>query len=489
MSKFASFLGRKTQAAASPPPGAPAAPHSAATGLPENNVIEIDQELFFPIATQLGEDNETVRNLLIDAEHKISELETIKRSIGNLVDPVSKTLRAYEETKNQKIGLQTQLNSTRIAYNKQREALNIAEQRVGALEAERSQVRELLTIAQQRVATLEGSSAEQIAELNTRRAQIVDLQRVLQQLTGDLQNARDDNQRLSERVAGAEKRVVKLETECNAAQQKLQLAEKENTAVQAQLDKAHGNGSELSHKLSGTENALALTQRRLTQLETSYSDVQSERARLAAALDDTSSKYQSFVVAQNARFESLQARTTMGEKLLDEARRTISARADEIAAYDRRIAETAMARGAAEARLGEIERAMLDRDAAIKALEQSRAALASQNDALAQELGTRESAYNRAQEKLDAQLELVKLLEDQIKGARQASEMQIEELSAQLQREQLDRIMAEGALEAGRRDIARLLRELTAAQYTPPPFANDAAAAAPVPAKRVPSAA
>ncbi len=148
MSKFASFLGRKTQAAASPPPGAPAAPHSAATGLPENNVIEIDQELFFPIATQLGEDNETVRNLLIDAEHKISELETIKRSIGNLVDPVSKTLRAYEETKNQKIGLQTQLNSTRIAYNKQREALNIAEQRVGALEAERSQVRELLTIAQ-----------------------------------------------------------------------------------------------------------------------------------------------------------------------------------------------------------------------------------------------------------------------------------------------------------------------------------------------------
>ena len=90
-------------------------------------MLELDQELFFPIASQLGEDNEVVRNLLIDAEHKITELDSIKQSLGRLVDPVSKTLRAFEEAKNEKLSLQGVLNNTRIAYSKLREDLTTAE--------------------------------------------------------------------------------------------------------------------------------------------------------------------------------------------------------------------------------------------------------------------------------------------------------------------------------------------------------------------------
>jgi hypothetical protein len=59
------------------------------------------------------------------------------------------------------------------------------------------------------------------------------------------------------------------------------------------------------------------------------------------------------------------------------------------------------------------------------------------------------------------------MLEAQVKASRETSALQIEELKAQLQREQLDRSMAEGALEAGRRDIARLLRELSTMQLRP----------------------
>ena len=65
------------------------------------------------------------------------------------------------------------------------------------------------------------------------------------------------------------------------------------------------------------------------------------------------------------------------------------------------------------------------------------------------------------------QSDLVELLEKQLQAARDANDMQIEQLSAQLQREQLERSMAEGALEAGRKDIARLLREIAALQYRP----------------------
>src|SRR5262245_57871203 len=229
MSKFANLLGRKP---------AEAAPAASTTPASERNVIELDQELFFPIATQLGEDNETVRNLLIDAEHKISELETIKRAVGKLVDPVSKTLRAFEETKNQKIGLQTQLNSTRAAFAKQRDELETAQMRLTALEAEHIELRELLGSAQERAASLEGTNIEQIAELNARRAQIVDLQRILQQLTSDLQIARDENSRLAERVAFLEKRMVQLEADTNAATHKLALAEQESATVDGLLQKS-----------------------------------------------------------------------------------------------------------------------------------------------------------------------------------------------------------------------------------------------------------
>src|SRR5258708_12706032 len=97
MTKLVTFLGRKTVSAVDKP--APAPQHLTATAAAEKSDIELDQDLFFPAATQLGHENETVRNLLIDAEHKIGELELIKNPIGKLVDPLSKTLPAFDEPK------------------------------------------------------------------------------------------------------------------------------------------------------------------------------------------------------------------------------------------------------------------------------------------------------------------------------------------------------------------------------------------------------
>jgi hypothetical protein len=67
---------------------------------------------------------------------------------------------------------------------------------------------------------------------------------------------------------------------------------------------------------------------------------------------------------------------------------------------------------------------------------------------------------------------LIELLENQLRAAGEATALQIEELGSQLQRERLERSMAEGALETGRKDIARLLRELAALQHQPGPSQN-----------------
>src|SRR5947207_3048827 len=170
MTKLVNFLGRKS--AAEKPADGTAGEQPEALPAPqmtrpdsEKGEIDLDNELFFPLATQLGQENETVRNLLIDAEHKISELDGIKRSIGKLVDPVSKTLRAFEEAKNEKLSLQNTLNSSRLAGAKLRDELGAAEKKATTFEVECSRLRELVTVAQQSVAALEQSKAEQVAEL------------------------------------------------------------------------------------------------------------------------------------------------------------------------------------------------------------------------------------------------------------------------------------------------------------------------------------
>ena len=86
-----------------------------------------------------------------------------------------------------------------------------------------------------------------------------------------------------------------------------------------------------------------------------------------------------------------------------------------------------------------------------------------------------EAAYKAAQQKIEEQSALVELLDKELHAARDTGRMQIEQISAQLQREQLERSMAEGALESGRKDIARLMREMAALQYRPLPAAVSAA--------------
>jgi chromosome segregation ATPase len=474
MSKFGTFLGF-TPSVVAGKPSAPAAPDGVApdTASADRNVIELDQELFFPIAGRLGEENETVRNLLIDAEHKISELDSIKRSIGKLVDPVSKTLRALEEAKNEKLSLQGALSSTRAAFEKQRAEFGAVEKKATVAEGECTRLREMLTVAQQSVAALETTRAEQSAELASRRSQIADLQRQVQQQATDLQTSRDESRRFAERIAMIDKRMVQLEAETTGAQQKLLLSEKEKSAVQGLLEKALAESAQISRRLLDTDKALGASSARLSQIEAAFAEAQSERTRLASALDETNEKHRSEMIAQRARYEALQARADLSDKLLDEARQTLASRADEVSAFDRRVAEAVLNRSSVESKLAQIEAALADRDARIKELELSHAAIAEHNETLVKAIGTRESAFSRAQEKLQAQDNQVQLLENQLRASREATELQIEELNAQLQRERLERTMAEGALEAGRKDIARLLREVATLQYRPPGAAND----------------
>ena len=127
MSRFG-FLARKPAPAEKPVTPA----EQAATG---ENPLELDEELFSTLGAQLGGENEALRNMLLDANNKIAELDTIKAAVGKLVDPVSKALRDFETEKTEKVGLQTVLNNTRTAYGKLRNEVGDLEKKLTGIRA------------------------------------------------------------------------------------------------------------------------------------------------------------------------------------------------------------------------------------------------------------------------------------------------------------------------------------------------------------------
>lgn len=462
MSKFGSFLGRKVEVDNIEQFHLRAGTDDAESI--DGQEIGLDDELFSPLALQLGEENESVRNLLVDAAQKIRELDAIRDAFGRLVEPVSKTLKAYEEEKSEKISLQSTLAEMRNAYTKTRGELGAFEKKSNALETECIRLRQDFSITQQNLRTAEAAKAEQAVELQNQRAAIIELDRRLKHEIAERESFREEHRRLGDRLAAADKRIVQVESEAETARQKLVVAEREKTTLQTSFDNASGETARLSRKIVEAENTVASMQSRVRQIESSFTELSSDRARIAQALDEERQRHQNDSRALQARTEALQTRAITTEKLLDEARAGLLARAEDIRTFERRAIEANLTRNALESRLSEMQTAEAQRNAEMNDVEQSRTALTERAAALAKAVKTRETALSRAEERITMLTDRASRLESELQSNSYAAEKQIEELSAALQRERAERAMAEGALETGRRDLARLLREIATLQ-------------------------
>ena len=474
MSKFGGFFARKAGLFDSPSEPTPvtsigtalansAANVTAITTLPDNP-LELDEELFSALGAQIGGDNESLRNLMLDAEAKIGELDTIKAAVGKLVDPLAKTLRALEAEKAEKINLQTVLANTRTAYGKLRNEVAEMEKKTAASEQQCKALRQELGTTQSLLRSTETTKAEISIDIAARRAQIVELELRLAQETGEAKSLRDENRRLDERLAITDKRIIALESDINAARQRLQTAEDEKRAQQTSLNKASADVARLSRKLTETEASLAAAQGRLRHVEANFVEASTERSRLVAALDEANERHAHELSNQHMRFDALQARATSTENLLVEAREHLLARAEEIRGYDRSTGELALERDALQSRVADLEADRIQRESELREIDQARTALADRSATLARAYAGKEAALARAEDTIAALEARVADLENARIADRQVSEQQAEEFNAALRREKLERAVAEGALETGRKDFSRLMREVMAMQ-------------------------
>jgi chromosome segregation ATPase len=458
MSKFGGIFARKTGAFEQL-----AQPSPTAATLPDNP-LELDEELFSAIGAQVGSDNESLRNLLIDANAKIGELDAIKAAVTRLADPVSKTLRAYEAEKTEKVSLQTVLNNTRVAYGKLRNEAAELEKKLAASEKEAIEIREELGSTQTLLRAAEATKAEIAIDIAARRAQIADLDCRLMQETGESSALREEVKRLDERLTAASKRIIALDSDINATRQRLLMAEDEKRAQQASLDKSSADAARLARKLTETEASLTAAQNRLRQVEGNFAELSNERSRLTAALDEVNERHNHEITSQRMRFEALQARAASTETLLGEAREHLLARAEEIRDFDRRFTDAVGERDTLQARLADMESERIRRESEFKETDQARATLMERSAALTRAYNSKETALARAEESIEALKAQVAALNSEKATQKQQAEQAIEELGAALRREKIERAVVEGALEAGRKDFARVMREVMSLQ-------------------------
>jgi len=472
MGKFGGFLSRKpaiSEVAAQPAP-APA------------NPLELDEELFSAVGARVGGENEALRNLLLKASTKINELDSIKDAVTQLADPVAKALAAYETEKSEKVGLQTVLNNTRTAYGKLRNEIADLEKRHEAAQSECLLLRQELISTQDLLKAAEATKAEIAIDVAARRAQIGELETRLSQESSDNRALREEKQRLDDRLNAAEKRIVVLEADVNSARQRLLMTEDEKRALQASLDKNIADAARLSRKLSETETSLTAVHGRLRNVEANYAEANTERARLSTALEECNERHEHERNSQRIRLDALQARVSATEKLLGEAREHLLAKTDEIRDYGRRLGEMTLARDTAQAEIAELEADKLKRESEYEELRQAHVTLKERSAALARAFSAKDVELTRNAETINALTQRIAVLEHEIKARQQASEKALEELTAALRREQHERAVAEGALETGRKDFARVMREVMALQRSqaarepgPNPFAANAA--------------
>ena len=455
MSKIAALLARKSS---NSPTTVPAIRPSE----PQDSAVDLDEELFSSIGAQLGSNNETLRNLLLNANHKIGELDTIKEAVAKLVSPVSKALRDFETEKADKINLQAALSNTRTAYGKLRNEVTDLEKRATKSEREAEQLRKDLSFAENAAKALETVRGELAVDIAQRRAQIADLEGRLNQEAVETRALRDENERLKNRQATLDKHVVQVEAEVNMLRQKLVLADDEKRALQTAYEKSAADVQRLARKLAETENTLTATHSRLRNTENSLAEITSERGRLSAALEESNERHGGELTKQQMRFDALQARSNATDRLLTEARENLSAGSENTRVLERRLSETILERDALATRVSAVEADLMQRDGGLRDVENARTALLERAGALAKAYNTKEAELGQAQEAVQTLTDQVTFLQDEARTRTHNTEKLIDDLNEALRREKVERAVVEGALEAARKDFSRLMRELMA---------------------------
>jgi crescentin len=233
---------------------------------------------FADLGTRIGEDNETLRNLLLDTDRRLTSLDELKVAFRSLVEPIGAALRSLEQEKTDNVTLRNALAELRTSHDTVRKESHTFERQVGELANDNASLRRELALAQQATKDLETERAELASELLAARSEIAKLDSQLAQETANGRALGEANQILADHGSNADRRIVELQGDCSLARENLLLLENDKHSLQSALDQTLAENSRLSRRLTESESALTAARARLEQMEISLAAAEKERA-------------------------------------------------------------------------------------------------------------------------------------------------------------------------------------------------------------------
>ena len=282
-----------------------------------------ERATFADIGSRIGEDNEVLRNLLIDTSHQLTAFDDLKDSFTRLIDPLNNVLTTLEQEKADNAAARGALSAMRNSHETLRADYQQLERRTSEFEDDNERLRQDLEHAVSNAREIEAERAKLAGEIAGGRNAMAMIVKQLGEETNTVRLLQEEKSRLTERAETSENRAVALEAEVAHVRERLSLLGSAKDSLQASLDKTLGESSRMGRQLAETETALSDARARIQQMETALAVADAERNKLAAACDEANERRQSEVYALGLKLEALRSHSDAAEKLLGNARQSL----------------------------------------------------------------------------------------------------------------------------------------------------------------------
>jgi len=290
------------------------------------------------IGARVGEENETLRNLLIDTDRRIGALDDLKDAFRNLVEPIGSALQALEQEKSDNVGLRNALAELRVGHESVRSEFSALEKRAAELESVGEELRRELTLAQQAGRGLESDKTELTSEIVAVRAEIANLESQLAQETANGRALSEANQILVDHANSADKLLAEVRQTLAARTEDIRVLERK--AVEATI--ARNATEKVVDRLTVARDGLDTKTRELEQTRASLT----ERSSILA---ETLKARETALAHAEQKIKSLTDRIAEIEVDAGAYRAKTERRIDELnASLQRERVELAVAQGALE---------------------------------------------------------------------------------------------------------------------------------------------
>jgi chromosome segregation ATPase len=435
-------------------PDAPSRPRAQTEAQRENAALA-------EVGARIGEENEVLRNLLVDTSHQLDAIDDLKKSFNGLVDPLNSFLSALEHERADNASCRGALTALRGNHEKLRAEFQALEKKSFDLEVGNEGLGRSLASAVQQVQVLEEERTKLNSEKTAQRAALAQATKQLADEAAKVRRLSDEKALLGERLDASDKRIVALEAELAQARERVALLENDSASLRAALDKTLAESSRSSRLLAESNSALADIRANLEQTERSLALTEAERIRLVTACDEANERRQSEVYALELKLDGLRSRTDTAEKMLASMRQSFAAAGEELRGAEAKLFETANARSEAEKQVAELTALNEAQQQQNRLLEQELADLRARWSILSQDFAATERSRQEAEERISSLMGQVEQLQSESATYRGKAEEDFVRLSAAIEQERSERAVAEAALARARKDYNRLQMQTT----------------------------